>query len=86
MKASLSGFLSNMLSVILGIFITFGIQGMIDRSREKNNTRSSLELVRSELSTNIDDISIIVDYLKQERKSAEYMLSHRDSLDMRLNC
>ena len=81
MKASLSGFLSNMLSVILGIFITFGIQGIIDRSREKNNTRSSLELVRSELSTNIDDISIIVDYLKQERKSAEYMLSHRDSLD-----
>ena len=81
MKESVTSFLSNILSVILGIFITFTIQGMIDRSKEKKETRSSLELVRSELVTNMDDISIMADYLHQEKASAEYILSNKDSLD-----
>ena len=78
MKESVTSFLSNILSVILGIFITFTIQGMIDRSKEKKETRSSLELVRSELVTNMDDISIMADYLNQEKASAEYILSNKD--------
>ena len=81
MKESVTSFLSNILSVILGIFITFTIQGMIDRSKEKKETRSSLELVRSELVTHMDDISIMADYLHQEKASAEYILSNKDSLD-----
>ena len=81
MKESVASFLSNLLAVILGIFITFAIQGMIDRSRDRKNTRSSLELVRSELAQNIEDVSIMKDFLYQEKYSAEYLLANKDSLD-----
>ncbi len=80
MKASVSNFLSNVLSVILGIVITFAVQGFIDRSREKQEVRSALQLVRSELATNAEDVAIMADYLRQERKSAEYFLAHRQDL------
>lgn len=81
MKESWASFFSNMLAVILGIFITFTIQGMIDRAHDRKDTRSSLELVRSELVRNIEDVTIIRDYLNQERRSAEYFLANKDSLD-----
>ena len=80
MKESVSSFLSNLLAVILGIFITFAIQGMIDRSRDRKNTRSSLELVRSELVRNIEDISIMKEFLLTEKHAAEYLLANKDSL------
>jgi hypothetical protein len=81
MKESVASFLSNILAVILGIFITFTIQGMIDRSRDRKNARSSLELVRSELVRNIDDVSIIKEYLDMEKESAAYLIANKDSLD-----
>ena len=81
MKESVTSFLSNILAVILGIFITFTIQGMIDRSRDRKNARSSLELVRSELARNIEDVSIIKDYLNMEKQSAAYFITNKDSLD-----
>ena len=77
MKESFASFLSNILAVILGIFITFTIQGMIDRSSDRKNARSSLELVRSELLRNIEDISIMKDYLVMEKESARYQLPKR---------
>ena len=80
MKESVKSFLSNMLSVILGIFITFTIQGMIDRSADRKNARSSLELVRSELVRNIEDVSVMRDYLYTEKRSAEYFIDHKDSI------
>ena len=76
MKESVASFLSNILAVILGIFITFTIQGMIDRSRDRKNARSSLELVR-----NIEDVSIIKEYLDMEKESAAYLIANKDSLD-----
>ena len=81
MKESVASFLSNILAVILGIFITFTIQGMIDRSRDRKNARSSLELVRSELVRNIEDVSIIKEYLDMEKESAAYLIANKDSLD-----
>ena len=54
---------------------------MIDRSKEKKETRSSLELVRSELVANMEDISTMTDYFIQEKASAEYILSNKDSLE-----
>lgn len=81
MKESVSSFLSNVLSVILGIAITFAVQGMIDRSRDRKDVRSALELVRSELQSNVRDIGIMADYLRQERASAQYLLDHRKTLD-----
>ena len=80
MKESTASFISNMLSVIIGIVITFTVQGMIDRSREKQDVRSALQLVRTELASNIEDISIMTDYLKQERRSAIYFLSNLKNL------
>lgn len=81
MKESTASFLSNVLSVVLGIVITFTIQGMIDRSQEKKDVRSALQLVRTELLTNIDDIGVMCDYLAQERTAAAYILEHRGDLD-----
>ena len=59
MKESVSSFLSNVLSVILGIVITFTVQGIINRTNEKREVRSALDLVRSELVTNAEDIAIM---------------------------
>ena len=78
MKESVKTFLKDLLAVVLGIFITFTIQGLINRSADKKDVRSSLELVRSELVRNIDDISVMKDHLYQEIGSAEYFLSHKD--------
>ena len=81
MKESVSSFLGNVLSVILGIAITFTIQGIINRSQDRKAVRSALELVRSELQTNMDDVVTLSDYLAQERASAQYFLDHRNGLD-----
>ena len=80
MKESVKTFLKDLLAVVLGIFITFTIQGLINRSADRKDVRSSLELVRSELVRNIDDISVMKDHLYQEIGSAEYFLSHKDSI------
>ena len=81
MKDTIISFLTNMIAVILGIVITFTIQGKIDKAMERKSIRSSLELVRSELVTNMEDISIMSDYLVQEKKSARYFLDNLDTLD-----
>ena len=81
MKESLKSFLKDIFAVVLGIFITFTVQGIIDRSRDRKNVRSSLRLVRSELVQNIEDISIMKDYIQMEKDAAEYFLAHKDSLD-----
>lgn len=80
MKESLKSFLKDLLAVVLGIFITFTVQGLINRSADRKDVRSSLGLVRSELVRNIEDISVMKDYLYQEIRSAEYFLAHKDSL------
>jgi len=81
MKERIIDFFSDLLSVVLGIIITFTIQGMIDRAGDRKNVRSALELVRSELLTNMDDIVIMREYLEQERRSADYFLCHVSELD-----
>lgn len=80
MKDRIINFVSDLLSVILGIIITFAIQGKVDRAADRGNVRAALELVRTELQTNMDDIGIMVDYLKQEGQSAQYFLDHRTEL------
>ena len=81
MKDTIINFLSNILAVVLGIVITFTIQGKIDKAQDKSNIRSTLELVRTELATNIEDIGIMRAYLKQEKESADYFLANMKSLD-----
>ena len=69
-----------MLSVTLGIVITFTVQGILDRQRNKLAVQSALELVRTELSANLDDIAILTDYFRQERESAKYLSAHKKDL------
>ncbi len=78
MKESVSSFLSNVLSVILGIAITFAVQGMIDRSRVRKDVRSALKLIRTELQSNQAVIDSLADYLDSERAAAKYFLSLDD--------
>ena len=78
MKESVSSFLSNVLSVILGIAITFAVQGMIDRSRVRKDVRSALKLIQTELQSNQADIATMADYLDSERAAAKYFLSLDD--------
>lgn len=80
MKDTTKAFFRQLLSVVLGIIITFSLQGIRDRTRVRREVRSALELVRAELVANIDDIGTMSDYLRQERKSAEYFLQNRTRL------
>ena len=80
MKGRFIDFLLSMLSVILGIVITFAVQGMIDRAADRREVRSALELVRTELETNREDIATMTGYLAQEREAAQYFLEHGKDL------
>ena len=79
-KERFLAFLGRMLSVTLGIVITFTVQGILDRQRDKKSVRTALELVRKELTTNLEDIAVLDDYLKQEQKSARYLSDHKKVL------
>ena len=47
-----SGFFTNLLGVILGILLTFGVNALWQKHEEKKKTREMLILVRNELETN----------------------------------
>ena len=76
-KERFAAFLGRMLSVTLGIVITFSVQGILDRQRDKRAVRSALELVKTELSSNLDDIATLTDYFRQEREAAKYLSAHK---------
>ena len=70
----------NFLAIFLGIIITFAVQARIDRSLDKKEIRSALELVRNELTANMEDIGTMSEFIREERRSAEYLLTHKDNL------
>ena len=80
MKQDIINFFSSLISIILGVVVTFMIQGKIDRLADKKDVLSALELVRSELSKNMDDFTEMTDYLFQERAAAQYFIDHRYDL------
>ena len=80
-KAWIRDFLSKLLPVVTGIAITFTLQGIVNRSHDRKSVRSAMELVRTELNSNLKDISQLTDYMKQEVVSAKYLSNHRDDLD-----
>ena len=87
MSDAWKSFFSELVAVILGIVITFAGQGMIDRAHDRKEVRSALQLVRTELISNRQDISYLRDYLNQAQQSAQYLvdnpelLKHIDRLD-----
>ena len=80
MKELILGFFSNLVAVILGIVITFAVQGMINRAQDRKDVRSALELVRSELATNLEDIGMLDEFLDETQVSARYLAAHEKDL------
>ena len=80
MKELILGFFSNLLAVILGIVITFAVQGMINRAQDRKDVRSALELVRSELATNLEDIGMLDEFLDETQVSARYLAAYEKDL------
>jgi hypothetical protein len=74
-------FLNRLLPVVTGIAITFTVQGMVNRAHDRKAVRSAMELVRTELTSNLEDITHMNDYLKEEQSSAKYLVDHKDILD-----
>jgi hypothetical protein len=81
MNASVKSVLLDSISIILGVFVTFWIQDLIDRAHDHDEVRSALWLVRTELTKNLEDINILNDYLIQEESSAKYFLQHRNDIE-----
>lgn len=79
MKEAWKSFFAELVAVVLGIVITFAGQGMIDRAHDRKEVRSALQLVRTELISNRDDISELRTVLEQVQQSARY-LSDNSSL------
>jgi len=67
------GFFSNILAVILGIVITFSIQGIINQHQQAQNIKSALSLVQEELTSARQDLQSCVEYLNMESVATRYL-------------
>ena len=74
-------FFCRVLPVVVGIAITFTLQGIVNRAHDRKAVRSAMELVRTELTANLQDIAQLTDYMKQEQISAKYLADHKDDLE-----
>ena len=79
-KGWLRDFVNKLLPVVTGIAITFTLQGIVNRSHERKSVRSAMELVRTELNSNLQDINHLNDFLRQEVVSAKYLSDHQHDL------
>ncbi|MDO5442244.1 MAG: hypothetical protein Q4G10_01095 [Bacteroidia bacterium] len=73
-------FSTDILSVVLGIFITFGIQGLIDRRHEKKEVMAALELVKEELINNNINLCDAIGIISSEKSAAESISKNISSL------
>ena len=80
-KAWIIDFLNRLLPVVTGIAITFTVQGIVNRAHDRKSVKSAMELVRTELKSNLDDIDHLTDFMKQEVISAQYLSDHQYDLD-----
>ena len=80
MKEKIIDFVSSLVSVVLGIVITFAAQGKIDKIQDRKEVDAALRLVRTELAANREDIGILQDFLKEERRAAAYFMDNRKML------
>ena len=81
MSDAWKSFFSELVAVILGIVITFAGQGVIDRAHNRKEVRSALQLVRTELVSNRQDIAELRDVLEQVQQSAHYLNANPELLE-----
>jgi len=74
------GFISNITAVILGIVITFSIQGLLDKRQKQSEVKSALMLVKDELNACKGDLESCADFMDKEAESAKYILKNFDRL------
>ena len=79
-KAWIIDFLNRLLPVVAGIAITISVQGVIDRAHARKEVRSTLQLVRTELISNRQDIAELREVLGEVQKSAQYLVDHPELL------
>lgn len=79
-KTDWISFFSNMLAVILGIVITFSIQGIIDHRHEKQDVQSALKLVHDEIEQNKKNLEEVAAIIEYEGKAANYFKKHQKDL------
>ena len=73
MSDAWKSFFSELVAVILGIVITFAGQGAIDRAHNRKEVRSALQLVRTELISNRQDIADLRETLDQVQQAPQYL-------------
>jgi hypothetical protein len=73
-------FFCRLLPVVTGIAITFTLQGIVNRAHDHKAVLSAMELIRTELTSNLNDIEHLNDFMKQEVVSAKYLSDHKDDL------
>jgi len=61
-----TGFFTNLLGVILGITLTFGVNALWQKHEEKKKIKEILILVRNELETNKEWLKSQEKYLKKD--------------------
>lgn len=80
-KFDWNSFFTNILAVVLGIFITFWIQGIIDRKHEKKEVLSALELVKEELINNTDNLKDVINIINSEKSAAQSLQGYIGNID-----
>ena len=76
--AWLLDFVNRLLPVVTGIAITFTVQGMVNKAHSRREVRSALQLVRTELTSNRQDVALLKEYLDNEMASARYLKKNTD--------
>lgn len=71
-------FVNRLLPVVTGIAITFTVQGMVNRAHTRREVRSALQLVRTELASNREDVVVLKEYFQNEMTSARYLRKNPD--------
>jgi len=77
---NLSDFFTNLLGVILGIMLTFGVNFLWRRREEKRRTKDMLILVRNELINNKEAFKIQEELLKKDGFVYQKILEAKDDL------
>ena len=73
-KKNWSGFFANMLGVILGIMLTFGVNALWQKHEEKKKVREMLILVRNELENNKKWFKYQEETLKKDSEACKKIL------------
>ncbi|MDR2653357.1 MAG: hypothetical protein LBC68_13810 [Prevotellaceae bacterium] len=72
-----SGFFSNLLSVIIGIILTFGISSIIQSNNEKDDITKMMVLIRNEMSENKKWFNTIEENYKKDFHAYKKILATR---------